>query len=384
MALKITMSKSGAAAQHYFAVHLGQSDYLSQDGASPGLWFGKGAERLGLQGEVAAQDFTALAGNKDPNTGERLTVRDVANARPGYDFTFSPPKSVSALWARTGDQSLAEAFRQSILDTLRDDIEPRMMTRVRRGGQDGNAVTGNLVAALFSHDTTRPLKEDGKPDPHLHIHAYCFNRTFAPHEDRWQAAQLGDLHLDGRYLEAAFEARLAARLRQMGYVLERNGKGSWEIAGVPDSVNQKFSRRRFKEILPEAERRGIADGQGRSTLAKLTRQGKAEGETLATPALRAYWNGRLSATEAKALDAVHAQAQDGSSTGGRPAATPPQAVQHALAHFFGADGRNSAEDERDVLEEALRDGAGGVLPEEAKKELARQDLIRADIGGRTV
>src|SRR5262249_9157332 len=157
---------------------------------------------------------------KDPRTGKRLTVRDVANARPGYDFTFSPPKSVSALWAHTGDEDIAQAFRQSVLDTLREDIESEMKTRLRRAGQDGNVVTGNLVGSLFLHDTTRPLKEDGKPDPHLHGHAYIFNRTWAPNENRWQAAQLGDLHLDGRYFEAAFEARLGARLRQLGYVLE--------------------------------------------------------------------------------------------------------------------------------------------------------------------
>ncbi len=382
MALMITMSKSAAAAKQYFADHLRQGDYLSEDGARPGVWFGLGAERLGLSGEVAAKDFIALAGNRNPATGERLTVRDVANARPGYDFTFSPPKSVSALWARTGDERIVGAFRQSVLDTLRDDIEPEMKTRVRRGGQDGNSVTGNLVAALFLHETTRPLKEDGKPDPHFHIHAYCFNRTWAEHEGRWQAAQLGDLHLDGRYLEAAFEARLGARLRQLGYSLDRDGKGSWQLAGCPATVSEKFSRRTFKEIEPEARRLGLT-GAAKAQLASLTRQKKG-GEPLATQALRDYWNGRLTGGEAAALDAVQAQAQSGGGQGGRPAVTAGQSVQHALEHFFGPDGRNSCEAEKDVLEEALRYGAGGVLPGDARKELARHRLIRAEIGGRTV
>ena len=81
MALMITMSRSAAAAKKYFAEHLRTSDYLSQDGARPGLWFGIGAERLGLKGEVAARDFIALAGNRHSRTDERLSVRDVANAR---------------------------------------------------------------------------------------------------------------------------------------------------------------------------------------------------------------------------------------------------------------------------------------------------------------
>jgi conjugative relaxase-like TrwC/TraI family protein len=383
MALKITMSKSGAAAEKYFNAHLKASDYLSQDGARPGIWFGEGAKRLGLEGEVAAKDFLALAGNKNPNTGERLTVRDGKNARPGYDFTFSGPKSFAAVWARTGDERLIEALKGSILDTIRLDIEPEMKTRLRRAGQDSDLVTANLVGSLFMHDTTRPLKEDNKPDPHPHGHAYICNRTWAAHENRWQAAQLGDLHLDGRYFEAAFKARLGHRLNQLGYVLERDGKGGWEIAGVPASVNLKFSRRRFQEILPEAERLGITDGAGRATLGKRTRQEKVEGEILATPALHAYWNSRLSGEEAAALDAVAARAQAGS-TGGRLRVTAEQAIRHSLEHFFGADGRNSAEAEKAIREEALRYGAGSVLPEEIKKELDRQDLIHAEIGGRII
>ena len=97
MALMITMSRSAAAAKKYFAENLQRNDYLSQDGERPGVWFGQGAERLGLEGEVSAKAFRRLADNQDPSTGQRLSVRDVKKARPGYDFTFSPPKSVSAL-----------------------------------------------------------------------------------------------------------------------------------------------------------------------------------------------------------------------------------------------------------------------------------------------
>jgi conjugative relaxase-like TrwC/TraI family protein len=378
----ITMSKSAAAAKKYFAAHLGQSDYLSQDGVRPGVWFGKGAERLGLSGEVSAEDFIALASNRDPRTGKRLTVRDVANARPGYDFTFSGPKSFASMWARTGDERLIGALWQSIHETIAEDIEPEMKTRLRRAGQDSDVVTGNLVGSLFLHDTTRPLKEDGRPDPHPHGHAYIFCRTWAPHENRWQSAQLFDLHLDGRYLEAAFEARLGRRVRELGYELAPDGKGSWEIVGVPRSVCDKFSRRTF-EVEAEAKKRGITDPEAKAQLASRTRQKKG-GDSLATQALHDYWNGRLTDGEAAALDAVYAQAQAGGGGGVAPGISAGRAMGHALEHFFGPDGRNSAEAERDVLEQALRYGAGSVLPQDVKKELARGDLIRAEIGGRMV
>jgi conjugative relaxase-like TrwC/TraI family protein len=384
--LRIEMSKSAAGARKYFAESLQPGDYYSEDGHSPGVWFGKGAERLGLSGNVAAEDFLALAENQNPRTHERLTVRDVANRRPGYDFVFSPPKSVSALWARTGDERIVEAFRQSVLDTLAEDIEPQMRTRLRRKGQRGDTVTGELIASLFLHQTTRPVKEDGLPtlpDPHLHLHAYCFNSTWAKHEGRWQAAELGALHLDRPYLEAAFEARLAARLRgEFGLRIERNGKGSWEIADVPGSVLDKFSRR-TAEIEAEARKRGITSDKEKSKLGALTRQKKGE-ESVGAEALRAFWNSRLTDAEAKALDAVQTGAKPAGGSNVAPGIAATRALGHAIEHFFGSDGRNSAEAESAVLEEALRYGAGSVLPADAKRELAGRALIRADIGGRTV
>jgi conjugative relaxase-like TrwC/TraI family protein len=382
MALTITMSKSAAAAKRYFSENLQRSDYFSQGGERPGLWVGQGTERLGLEGEVTAKAFCRLADNKNPNTGKRLTVRDVQNARPGYDFTFSGPKTLAALWAYTGDQRYLDALKDSILETAAEDIEPEMKTRLRRGGQDSNVITGNAVGSLFLHDTTRPLKEDRKPDPHPHGHLYLFNRTWAPHENRWQAAQLGDLHLDRPYLEAAFEARLGQRLLAMGLPVVPDGKGSWTIDGVPQSVLDKYSRRAF-ELLAEAEKRGITDPAEKAKLASKYRLDKDAGEKLTTPDLHAYWKSRLTDDEAAALAAVVQAAH----RGGQPQAstrTAAQAIDHALAHFFGPDGRNSAESEKAIMEEALRYGAGAVLPADVKRELARRDLIRAEIKGRIV
>ena len=82
---------------------------------------------------------------------------------------------------------------------------------MRRGGQQGTEKVGNLVASLFTHDTTRAL-EDGAPDPHDHIHAYLHNCAWVPREQRWQAIDTHEMHIDRPYYEAAFEARLAKKL----------------------------------------------------------------------------------------------------------------------------------------------------------------------------
>ena len=81
------------------------------------------------------------------------------------------------------------------------------------------------------------------PDPHLHAHCYAFNTTYDNVEQRWKAGQFGDLKRDASYFEAAFDARLAHRLNALGYATQKNPQYSFEIAGTPKSLIDKFSRR---------------------------------------------------------------------------------------------------------------------------------------------
>jgi TrwC relaxase len=86
--LRITTSQSAEGAEKYFDVSLKTSDYYTQD---IGTWGGKGAEILGLKGEVERKDFVALINNRWPGgSGEQLTVRmnktrleDVKHKRQG-------------------------------------------------------------------------------------------------------------------------------------------------------------------------------------------------------------------------------------------------------------------------------------------------------------
>ena len=92
-------------AEEYFAEHLAVGDYYDEGQRVAGEWNGLGAERLGLAGKVRAEDFLRLCENQHPATGELLTQRqnttrsvegeNAANRRIFFDFTFSPPKSVS-------------------------------------------------------------------------------------------------------------------------------------------------------------------------------------------------------------------------------------------------------------------------------------------------
>src|SRR6202051_3404838 len=154
--IRITQQNSASSAKRYYAT----ADYYSEGQELIGSWGGKAASMLGLQGVVDKASFERLCDNLDPRTGEPLTVRTRTDRTVGYDFTFSVPKSVSLLYAMSGDQGIMEAFRGAVDETMRE-IETEMKTRVRMGGQDTDRTTGNMAWAEFIHTTSRPV--DGLP-----------------------------------------------------------------------------------------------------------------------------------------------------------------------------------------------------------------------------
>src|ERR1700691_4369993 len=265
--IRVTQQNSGAAAKKYYAT----ADYYSQGQEIIGCWGGKGASRLGLEGQVDKSSFERLCDNLDPQTGEPLTVRTRTERRVGYDFTFSVPKSVSLLYAMSGDQGIMEAFRGAVDETMRE-IETEMKTRVRMGGKDENRVTGNMVWAEFIHTTSRPV--DGQPDPQLHAHVFAFNTTWDEEERRWKAGQFAEVKRDTPYFQAAFRVRLANRLQDIGFGVERK-RDDFEIAGIPKDVLGRFSRRTAL-IEKLAEERGITDPDRKGELGAETRETKGK------------------------------------------------------------------------------------------------------------
>ena len=93
--------------------------------------------------------------------------RPRTQAGAGYDLTFSPVKSVSALWA-VADQSTAAAIerahRAAVADALRFIEQHALYTRVGTNGVRQVEVRG-MVAAAFTHRDSRA----GDPDLHTHV-----------------------------------------------------------------------------------------------------------------------------------------------------------------------------------------------------------------------
>src|SRR5258708_7361448 len=62
-------------AKSYFREHLCAGEYYAEAQKMTGEWFGKGAEKLGLEGVVKENHFLKLCEGRHPKTDEWLTQR---------------------------------------------------------------------------------------------------------------------------------------------------------------------------------------------------------------------------------------------------------------------------------------------------------------------
>jgi hypothetical protein len=78
--LNIEVNRSAEGVERYFDRELAVSDYLMKE---PGVWAGRGAERLGLRGPVRRSEFVALFGGVTSSVmhpGERKSVWELVQA----------------------------------------------------------------------------------------------------------------------------------------------------------------------------------------------------------------------------------------------------------------------------------------------------------------
>jgi conjugative relaxase-like TrwC/TraI family protein len=295
-------------AKEYFREHLSIGDYYAEGETVSGEWFGEAAEKLGLKGRVGEKEFLALCEGLNPGTGQKLTLRQngkrreghkmVANRRVFYDFTISPPKSVSVV-ALMQDVRILELHNRAV-KTAMVELEKFAGTRVRKSGQNGERVTGNIVGTAFQHDTSREL------DPHLHTHCVVFNATFDPVENRWKALEASGMYRAQKFVEHYYYHELAKGLRSFGYELVPTAR-DFEIKQVPASIIAQFSKR-HQQIHAEAqkriEREGLRGDAGnlRKQIAHDDRKRKIKDSTASQ--LRPHWVKQLSAADKAALDSL--------------------------------------------------------------------------------
>ena len=90
----------GVENYHLSQVASGLDEYYTGAGEAPGSWMGGGVAGLALMGEVAPADLRAVLAGLAPNTGltpNGATLATHPRRVPGFDLTFSVPKSMFPL-----------------------------------------------------------------------------------------------------------------------------------------------------------------------------------------------------------------------------------------------------------------------------------------------
>jgi conjugative relaxase-like TrwC/TraI family protein len=192
--------------------------------------------------------------------------------RAGFDATFSAPKSVS-IAALLKDDRLIEVHQQSVKTALK--VAETRYAQDREWNRETKVVevkpTGNLVIALFLHDTSRDL------DPNLHTHAVILNGTKDASGD-YRALYTKELYAHRKLLDDIYLNELAHRARQLGYEIEPTPDG-FELTGYTQELRDTFSQRRRMielHVAEQIENGAVAAGKLYQQAALATRTQKRE------------------------------------------------------------------------------------------------------------
>ncbi|KQU67367.1 MobF family relaxase [Phycicoccus sp. Root101] len=212
-------------------------------------------DRARIRTEVAVEFFRTEHG-RDPADAREIAATIAKHSRPrttavaGYDLTFSPVKSVSALWAVADPATAARierAHHAAVQDALSFLEEHALYTRLGTNGVRQVNVQG-LVATAFTHRDSRA----GDPDLHTHVAMANKVQNIDPGgAGRW-------LSIDGRVLYKAnvsaseqYNTSLEKHLRaDLGLRFEERPNSDArkravrEVVGVDARLTERWSARR--------------------------------------------------------------------------------------------------------------------------------------------
>jgi conjugative relaxase-like TrwC/TraI family protein len=303
--LRVTTLYAGTAAitAAYYTAYLTKAD-----GELPGQWMGRQAAAFGLSDTVSTEQLEALLLGRDPIDGTPLgkvftdrTKADgtVVRAVAGFDATLSAPKSLSAWWALTGDDRLAECHDVAVAAVVQQLERFGATTRIRQSGGRLHPDTQGLTIAAFRQSTSRA------DDPQLHTHLVISSKVQTD-DGRWLALDARMLKGHQRAFGGLYQSVLRAELtHRFGVRFGDIVHGQAEIAGVPETLLDRFSKRTVEVDRAVVDKLAVFwDREGRDPTsverAAITREAAADTRRHKTgdgvPDLRTRWR-----TEAKEL-----------------------------------------------------------------------------------
>ncbi len=284
--LSLWKLRVGAEAYYLSQVAHGIDDYYSGAGESEGRWLGTGSEILNLPEAVTGDDLRAVLAGLVPGTGlspNGTQIRSFKGRVPGFDLTFSAPKSVSVLYA-FGDPLVRSEVTEAVDAAVEAALSwlEREACFVRRGSNNRQAKTApfeqwgtrrlpgaGFIAAGFRHRTSRA------GDPQLHTHVLVANMTCGP-DGRWTALDGQALYRSKVTAGTVFQSALRHELsRRLGVAWTPTTDGVADIVGIRRRVLRHFSKRR-NEIEAELERSGLSGAAAAADATLATRPSKVD------------------------------------------------------------------------------------------------------------
>ncbi|WP_327097373.1 relaxase domain-containing protein [Nocardia vinacea] len=206
--------------------------------------------RARIRTEVATEMFTEQY-DRAPLDARELSSWVARNSRPkatavaGFDITFSPVKSVSALWAlapRSVSEKIEDAHHAAIEVAVRWLEQHAIFTRLGRNGVRQVDVEG-LVAAMFTH------RESRAGDPDLHTHMLIANRVRTL-DGQWRTLDGAMIYQHMVTVSEIYNTSLELFLGDMVGVefterpgLDPSKRPIREIVGIPTRLNELWSAR---------------------------------------------------------------------------------------------------------------------------------------------
>ena len=204
--------------------------------------------------------------------------------------------------------------------------------------------------------------------------------------------------IERKFFDRRFDLRFSRKLAELGYGIETKFKAdtkgsqryySWDIAGMPQSVVEKFSRRSGevnqaeKEVVEQNKQKDKQRGLdpsltpdelgvvARDKLGATSRQYKRKDLTLEE--CRSYWDTRVTPDEARQIAELQ-QAAIGKENP-VPVNTAEKAVAFAICHHFE---RHSVVDWHDLAVTAMERSMGAARPDDIEAAARRQGVLFKD------
>lgn len=234
----------------------GLAAYYAASGTPPGRFLGAGLVEMGrgtgIQkgSQVTEQHLQRMLGAMcDPVSGDAVGSTPILSGKKspvaGFDLTFSPSKSVSAVWALADPDTKAAIYdchRRAIEYVLSYAERHVFRSRSGPGGILEEEITG-IIAAAFTHWNSRT------GDPQLHDHVVVWNRARSVSDGRWRTLDSRALFKAAVMLSELHQGVLSDLLTGAlgigweGHERRHSNHLRYEISGVPETLMEEFSQR---------------------------------------------------------------------------------------------------------------------------------------------